>query len=236
MLQKTTMQEQHYFNRGNLPHLFIPSKTYFVTDRLYGSIPCLDIDRLKAAYQQNLSKIESEEKKSYASQINGFSFEDRALAERVFHEKKYDAQKRYYGSFDDFLDNNLNEFYHLKNPEVAQLVLDAYKFYIGKQYDLWAICIMGNHVHALFKVLPDSDVLWKIMQNIKKYTATQSNKILGLEGKFWERESYDHILRKDEFENIVRYIINNPVKAGLVARAEDWKWTWVHPDIRSNFF
>ena len=108
------------------------------------------------------------------------------------------------------------------------------QFYHSKQYKLQAVCIMGNHVHALFTVLPKSDVLWKIMQNIKKYTARLANSILGLEGQFWEKESYDHMLRNGEFENILKYIINNPVKAKLVSKPKDWQWTWVNPNVHSN--
>ncbi|MBK7410190.1 MAG: hypothetical protein IPJ40_20325 [Saprospirales bacterium] len=79
-----------------------------------------------------------------------------------------------------------------------------------------------------------SPELWKVMQNLKKYTAKEGNKILGREQKkFWERESYDHLVRdkKGEFERILAYILNNPVKAGLI---DDWSkhmWSYCHPDL-----
>lgn len=43
---------------------------------------------------------------------------------------------------------------------------------------------------------------------------------------FWQDESYDHWVRSgEEFERIVRYIEANPVRAGLLERVEDWRWS-----------
>ena len=66
-----------------------------------------------------------------------------------------------------------------------------------------------------------------IMQGIKGATARYANQILGRGGKsFWQQEYYDRFCRNDkEFQNIRGYIAKNPVKAGLVARPEDWKWS-----------
>ena len=66
------------------------------------------------------------------------------------------------------------------------------------------------------------------MKNIKSYSAREANKILGRRGSFWQAESYDHIVRdEDELERIIKYVIYNPVKAGLVDRWEDWKHTYL---------
>jgi type I restriction enzyme R subunit/putative DNA methylase len=44
--------------------------------------------------------------------------------------------------------------------------------------------------------------------------------------RFWQDESFDHWVRSEgEFIRIQKYIENNPVKAGLVAKAEDWPWS-----------
>ncbi|MEX1097888.1 MAG: hypothetical protein WED34_17720 [Planctomycetales bacterium] len=64
------------------------------------------------------------------------------------------------------------------------------------------------------------------MQSVKGYTARGCNKLLGLSGAFWQDESYDHVVRdQEELFRIIDYIENNPVKAGLVARREDWKFS-----------
>jgi putative DNA methylase len=62
---------------------------------------------------------------------------------------------------------------------------------------------------------------------LKGGTAREANKRLGVAGvPFWQRESYDHWARnEEEFQRIVAYIENNPVKAGLVAKASDYRWS-----------
>jgi putative DNA methylase len=71
--------------------------------------------------------------------------------------------------------------------------------------------------------------LARIMHSLKSYTANEANKILKREGRFWQKESYDHWVRDDdELERIVNYIRANPVKAGLRDRHEDWFWCSCH--------
>ena len=65
----------------------------------------------------------------------------------------------------------------------------------------------------------------KIMHSLKRYTAAKANKILGRKGAFWQHESYDHVIRsQEEFDKIINYIQQNPVKAGLVKNWREWKW------------
>ena len=66
-----------------------------------------------------------------------------------------------------------------------------------------------------------------VLQTLKGYTAREANRLLGRTGQpFWQGESYDHSVRDDrEFTRIKAYIENNPVKAGLVANAEDYLWS-----------
>jgi len=70
------------------------------------------------------------------------------------------------------------------------------------------------------------------MQSLKRYTAAKANKILVRRGPFWQHENYDHIVRNEhELERIIVYVLNNPVKAGLVKNRDDWKWNY----CRSHF-
>ena len=67
----------------------------------------------------------------------------------------------------------------------------------------------------------------KILKSLKWYTGVECNKILRRSGSFWQHESYDHIIRsEDELLKIVEYVLLNPVKAGLVEKLEDWKWSY----------
>jgi putative transposase len=83
---------------------------------------------------------------------------------------------------------------------------------------------MPNHVHTLLTaVVP----LPKLTKSLKGITAKRANAVLGLTGKpFWQEESYDHVVRdKAEFEKIWRYIEENPVRAGLVGNASEYRWS-----------
>lgn len=83
---------------------------------------------------------------------------------------------------------------------------------------------MPNHVHAV--VRPGSHDLSSILHTWKSFTASEANRSLGRSGEFWQKESYDHIVRDEsELERTVRYVVENPVNAGLA----DWRWTWRRP-------
>ena len=57
--------------------------------------------------------------------------------------------------------------------------------------------------------------------------------MVGGSGAFWQHESYDHVVRDEqELIRIVRYILNNPVKAGLVANWQDYPFLFV--ECRTN--
>ena len=91
-------------------------------------------------------------------------------------------------------------------------------------YKLRAYGILSNHVHAL--LLPKVSQA-RLLQSLKGSTAREANRVLGRTGeRFWQAESYDHWVRDDhELERIVAYIENNPVKAGLAARPEEYRWS-----------
>ncbi len=92
------------------------------------------------------------------------------------------------------------------------------------QYELLAYVVMPNHVHVLIE--PRTS-LEQITHGIKGVSARDANRIMNRAGqKFWQAESFDHWVREPaEGEKICRYIENNPVKAGYVGRAEDWRWS-----------
>lgn len=235
------MLMENYFYRKKLPHWQPPEGTFFITFRLFGSIPKPVIERLKSAYDDALYQIEAQE----AEEVGKVRKEQNIMGklpldilrkiESISNKKRYDEQKRYFKRFEDFLDSNLNEPHYLKNPDVAALNAQSLHFYDEKRYKLWAFCIMSNHVHVLLTLLPGAPNLWKVVQDIKKFTAAKGNQILGRKGeKFWEDESYDHLVREKEgeFDRILRYILNNPVKAGIVEEWQAYNWSFCPPDLR----
>jgi REP element-mobilizing transposase RayT len=70
------------------------------------------------------------------------------------------------------------------------------------------------------------------MQSLKRHTARQANIVLGRQGAFWQDESYDRVIRdNDEYVRTVNYVLENPVKAGLVSKWEDWPWAYFKSDV-----
>ena len=74
----------------------------------------------------------------------------------------------------------------------------------------------------------DAPVLAEIMQSLKVYTARECNRALERKGQFWQHESYDHVIRLGEYNRIITYTLNNPVKAGLAKEWKDWPWSYLH--------
>ncbi len=123
-----------------------------------------------------------------------------------------------------FLDSGYGECF-LKKREVAKVVKDSLEKYNGERYKLFAWVIMPNHIHLLIKPINDW-ALEKILHSFKSFTATEANKILQRNGKFWMREAFDRYIRDYEhFEKTWRYIENNPVKAGLCQKSSDWEFS-----------
>ena len=110
----------------------------------------------------------------------------------------------------------------LENAEIARVVADALKKFDGYRYRLFAWVVMPNHVHALFQVIGKTS-LADILHSWKSYIAKAANQILGRRGEFWQREYHDHLIRDiNEFNRAIRYVAENPAKAGL----KDWPWVW----------
>lgn len=110
----------------------------------------------------------------------------------------------------------------LKNEKIAQTVEDCLKYFHEEKYKLISWVIMPNHVHCLLLPLENIE-LEKITHSIKSFSAQKANKILGRKGQFWQHESFDRYIRNAEhYKNVIKYIENNPVKANLCEKAEDW--------------
>ena len=190
-----------HFHKRNLPHIYIPKHTYFITFRVKGSLP---ISKLKELF------LWMEEQKPPMNRV-----------------EKYKMDSIFFSKYDELLNDN-KKINYLKNPKLASVVAGLIHSYDKKEYNLIAYSIMPNHVHLVISLLENSKSLDKIMQNIKRISAFKINRILGKRGTFWQSESYDHIVRdEEELQKIIQYTLLNPVKAGLVDNWEDWKFNYL---------
>jgi REP element-mobilizing transposase RayT len=143
---------------------------------------------------------------------------------RFFSDKL--SSGRQFAALDRLLEGACSGPFYLRQASVADMVAEAIHYNANAlgHYLLHAFAVMPNHVHVL---LTPAVPLPKMMKSLKGITAKRGNLILGLTGKpFWQQESYDHQVRSDrEFAQIRRYIENNPVRAGLVQQASDYRWS-----------
>ncbi len=127
---------------------------------------------------------------------------------------------------DRYLDTARTGPMFLGRPEIAESVVEAIRRGACElyQYELQAYVVMANHVHLL--IVPRIEPC-RLLKSLKGSTARAANLILGRTGEpFWQRESYDHWIRDGtEWDRVKTYMGMNPVKAGLVASAEDFPWS-----------
>jgi REP element-mobilizing transposase RayT len=110
----------------------------------------------------------------------------------------------------------------LRDERIVTILRDSLLFHNNIKYILHAWVIMPNHAHILAQPLK-SVHLAKLIHSIKSYSAQKANKVLSRKGKFWQHDFFDRYIRNARhFSAVVRYIHNNPVKAGLCARPEEW--------------
>ncbi len=127
---------------------------------------------------------------------------------------------------DRYLDEARSGPTWLQREEIASVVVQSMRYaeHDLHFYDLHAWVIMRNHVHVLVspRVSPA-----RFLQSVKGYTAREANRLLQRAGQpFWQAESYDHWIRDQmEFERVQKYIEQNPVRAGLVTSAEEYRWS-----------
>ena len=124
---------------------------------------------------------------------------------------------------ESYLDSGAGECL-LSRPDIAKIVQKALLFHNEKKYKLHAWVIMPNHSHILLTQFT-GEHLSSIMHSIKSYTAQKVNKLLDRKGQFWQHDSFDRYIRGwRHFNAVVKYVEDNPVKAGLCKEASEWEF------------
>jgi REP element-mobilizing transposase RayT len=113
----------------------------------------------------------------------------------------------------------------LGRDEIAEIVENAILHFDGQRYRLLAWCIMPNHVHVICECL-EGHPLDAMVHSWKSFTGKKANRVLGRSGAFWMEDYHDRFIRDDDhLARAVAYVEGNPVKAGLVATKEEWRWS-----------
>ena len=144
----------------------------------------------------------------------------------------------------------------LNIPNIAEKVVEAWKHFDGKKYDLISYVVMPNHVHLIIKTFEGYELgklVWSWKRHVSKFVfenrdytenfmkrLSKVNQSLldnrtpeniqrflkpasecGAPGmgkrSLWQREYWDRFIRDEQhLKSAVEYILQNPVKAGLI--------------------
>ena len=201
-----TRDQELSIQQRNLPHWRQEGTSYFLTFRMEDSLPrqfwddwFREVDAARRQADRDSSCLRRSEK------------------------QQRDAMKR--------LEQELDACHGrcwLRDPELRRILGEILLHFQGERYRMHAFVIMPNHVHAAVQPLPGHP-LSTLLQAWKSFSAHCINKAVGASGRFWQRETFDRILRDaDHFRRVIRYIIRNPAQAGLSSREAS---VWVHPDV-----
>ena len=129
---------------------------------------------------------------------------------------------------------------HCLSPKARTIVLDSLRHFRDKRYELFAVCVMPDHVHLLMQPWPKENnergnvVFWplsELLRSIKSFSAHEINKLEGKSGAVWEKERFDRYVRSDrDLEEKFQYIVRNPWDSEVVGQNEDYPWIWTQED------
>jgi putative transposase len=178
--------------KNNLPHWQQPGVTYFITYRLADAVPAMLFNRWRKEREIRLS----------------------------FHPEPWTAEvedeyhRRFSSQMERWLDAGHGSCV-LQRPEVRREVEESLRHFEGVRYHLFSWVIMPNHVHLLTTLHADWP-LEKVIFSWKRRSSGRINEVMGTSGHRWQYDYFDRMIRDGEhFENVVRYIRKNPVKAKL---------------------
>ncbi|WP_113959311.1 transposase [Roseimicrobium gellanilyticum] len=192
--------EFKYFNpfeyvrvtRQNLTHWQQPGVSYFLTYHLADAMPAVLLNQWK---------------------------QERAIW-LSFHPEPWtpEVEDEYHRRFSSQMERWLDAGHGscvLRRPEVRAEVEESFRYFEGVRYQSFSWVIMPNHVHLLVMLHPDW-TLEKVLFTWKRRTSGRINELCGTEGQQWQHDYFDRIIRDGQhFDNVVRYIRRNPVKAKL---------------------
>ena len=92
--------------------------------------------------------------------------------------------------------------------------------------EVWCYCLMPNHVHMII-VPSDEDGLRRTFADAHRRYTGYINARMRVTGHLWQGRFGSVVMDEEHLARAVRYVSMNPVRAGLVERAEQWRWSSV---------
>lgn len=206
--------------KKNLQHFQQPEQAYFVTWCLNDAVPPKALERYTIGLKNAKSDLE----------IAKTNKADEIIINEL-KQKYFNIRRQYMKAFDDLLHLQTKFSYDLSTAENTRIVIESLCFWEGKRLENYALCVMSNHIHWVFRTFEQNEngepvYLQDILQSVKRFSANKLNKTLNKTGTVWQSESYDTTIRDNlHLQRAIDYTINNPVEAGLVVNWKDWNGT-----------
>lgn len=193
-----------WHSRGYLPHCDYPRLFRVVTFRLIDAVPA----HVLASWKEELGLVER-----VVRAPDNPPDPDREAREAELRERIARYEDAGHGAC------------WLRDERIARVVENALLHFDGERYRLPAWCVMPNHVHALIEAFAGYP-LGAVVHSWKSFAAKEANLIIGRRGGFWMPDYHDRYVRNEgHYAAALEYIEGNPMRAGLVVRAEEWRFS-----------
>ena len=101
------------------------------------------------------------------------------------------------------------------------------------EVECWGYCLMPNHVHLILTP-KNAESLRAAMAPLHWRYTYEVNRREGWSGYLWQGRFASYPMDSDYFVQASRYVGLNPVRAGLVKRAQDWPWSSVRAHLNGS--
>ncbi len=199
------------FSRKKQPHFQTHETSYSITILLHDAVTGPDLEKLR---------------KALAAEIANINHDDMDRKEL----RRAEARSRNFEALEKLLHSKRSQSHMLKNLHAIRACKDYFLKFNDELYKMHAFSIMSNHAHLLLDLCPQlahaelEDLEWpldRLIGRLKGGSAYAINQTLGRDGKLWMKGYYDWYVRTaNHYDWVRKYILQNPVKAGLV---DDWR-------------
>jgi putative transposase len=106
-----------------------------------------------------------------------------------------------------------------------EIIVSILRHFDGQRFELFAFVVMPDHVHVLVRPC-EGYLLHELVHSWKSYSAYRLQMEGGREGRIWQEDYFDRIMRDEaEFIEKAQYILNNPLK--IEPQIDAYPWVWV---------
>ena len=211
--------------------MLLPTTPVHIVYRLRGSLPHAEVNRIKDTYREQLRRIhEAHQRDAPKNHPTHYEYRQARTVLEVFRFRQYD----------NLLDRCETGPRFLEDPALKRVILRSWaKLEELGRVRIYAISVMSNHVHVILAATEEYDHRINsddLMNHHKRFTATAINRLRGTKGeRVFAEFNYVRQIRPSALARVIRYVINNPVAAGLPVDPLQWCGSYLRPQYRHLF-